>query len=204
MDVKEDVKEKYTKPHLNCGDLTARLNEELAAKCRSKRHHLRPCRGEEQHAGCSCRGAGGEGGCEEFKYPDISPCISISWGDSDCDCLETDDVEILCITICNCYSNVTFENLVVGTIVVTDGNGKPVPTLPDGTPSVQAIPLGPICFGNIGPCKDGQASCVSRQFALWTRGAKGGGYQVHVGPICFRVCYAYEKEECFLLPLCQD
>src|SRR5882757_4316891 len=113
---------------LHCSNVTAVLNEQLAAQCRKKRHHLRPCRGEEQHPGCSCGGAaGGDGKCEEIKYPDISPCVSISWGDSDCDCLETDDVEILCITICNCYSNVTFENLVVGTIVVTDSTGKPVP-----------------------------------------------------------------------------
>jgi hypothetical protein len=196
-------KETITRP-LHCGNVTAVLNEQLAAHCRSKRHHLRPC-SDQDHRGCSCGGAaGGDGKCEEIKYPDVEPCVSISWGDSDCDCLETDDVEILCITICNCYSNVTFENVVLGTVVVTDATGKPVPNLPDGTPSVQAIPLGPICFGNIGPCKDGQAACVSRQFALWTRGARGGIYQVHVGPICFKVCYAYEKQKCFLLPLCQD
>jgi hypothetical protein len=144
------------------------------------------------------------GGCKEIKYPDVAPCVSISWGDSNCDCLETDDVEILCITLCNCYSNVTFENVVVGTIVVTDGAGNPVATLPDGTPSVQPIPIGPICFGSIGPCRDGKASCVSREFALRTRGAKGGGYQIHVQPICYSITFHYQKEECFLLPLCQD
>ena len=144
------------------------------------------------------------GGCKEIKVPDLGPCVSISWGDSVCDCIETDDVEVLCITLCNCYSNVTFENVVVGTIVVTDSAGNAVAVLPDGTPSIQAIPIGPICFGSIGPCKDGNATCVSREFVLRTRGAKGGGYQVHVRPICFSVTFHYQKEECFLVPICQD
>jgi hypothetical protein len=144
------------------------------------------------------------GGCKEIKPPDIGPCVSISWGDSACDCIETDDVELLCITLCNCYSNVTFENVVVGTIVVTDGAGNVVPTLPDGTPSIQAIPIGPFCFGSIGPCRDGNATCVSREFALRLRGAKGGTYQVHVRPICYSVTFHYQKEECFLVPVCQD
>jgi hypothetical protein len=144
------------------------------------------------------------GGCKEIKAPDLAPCVSISWGDSVCDCIETDDVEILCITLCNCYSNVTFENVVIGTIVVTDSAGNPVATLPDGTPSIQAIPIGPICFGSIGPCKDGNPTCVSREFVLRTRGAKGGGYQVHVRPICYSVTFHYQKEECFQVPICQD
>jgi hypothetical protein len=144
------------------------------------------------------------GGCKEIKAPDLGPCVSISWGDSDCDCMETDDVEVFCITLCNCYSNVTFENVVVGTILVTDATGNPVPTLPDGTPSVQAIPIGPICFGSIGPCRDGRATCVSREFVLRTRGAKGGAYQIHVGPICYSIAFHYQKDECFLINLCQD
>lgn len=144
------------------------------------------------------------GGCKEIKVPDIGPCVSISWGDSVCDCIETDDVEVLCITLCNCYSNVTFDNVVVGTIVVTDSAGNVVATLPDGTPSIQAIPIGPICFGGIGPCKGGEANCVSREIVLRMRGAKGGGYQIHLRPICYDVTFHYQKEECFLMPICQD
>src|SRR6185437_15274694 len=78
--------------------------------------------------------------CVEVKLPDIHPCISVAWGDSPCDCVETDDVEVACITVCNCYSNVTFNNLSIGQILVTDLAGNPVPNLPDGTPSIQIIP----------------------------------------------------------------
>ena len=44
---------------------------------------------------------------------DIEPCLSLSWGDSDCDKIETSDSEKICITACNCYDNITFKNLVV-------------------------------------------------------------------------------------------
>jgi len=190
--------------HLNCSNVNALLDKYLGSQCNSKRNHLRPCKDLEDHD-CSCQhGPEGGKGCQEMKFPDIGPCVSISWGDSDCDCMETDDVEVFCITLCNCYSNVTFDDVVVGAIIVTDAAGNPVATLPDGTPSVQAIPIGPICFGSIGPCKDGRPACVSRQFAFRTRGAKGGLYQIHVGPICYSVTHHYQKDECFLITLCQD
>jgi hypothetical protein len=142
--------------------------------------------------------------CKEVEFPVIKPCVSISWGDSDCDCLETDDVETLCITICNCYSNLTFSSLSVGAIYVTDSSGNPVPILPDGTPSVQILPLGPICFGDVPPCKDGKPGCISREFVILTRGAKGGHYKVVVNGICYSITNHYDASECFDLNLCQD
>lgn len=143
--------------------------------------------------------------CVEVKLPDIHPCISVTWGDSPCDCLETDDVEVACITVCNCYSNVTFNNLSIGQILVTDMAGNPVPNLPDGTPSVQIIPSGPICFGNIGPCTDkNHPSCVSRELVIYTRGAVGKNYRLVFNAICFSVCHEFQSEQCFIMNLCQD
>lgn len=75
--------------------------------------------------------------CVEISLPHVQPCISVAWGDSPCDCLETDEVEVACITVCNCYSNVTFNDLSIGQIFVTDLAGNTVPNLPDGTPSIQ-------------------------------------------------------------------
>ncbi len=149
--------------------------------------------------GCDCHCD-----CKPVAFPDITPCIEVRWGDSDCDCLETDDVEVLCVTICNCYSNVTFEDLTIAQILVVDGSGKPVPNLPDGTPSVQVIPSGPICFGDIGPCVDGRPSCVSRELVLYTRGAVGGRYRLAFRGLCFKVCHEYEADRCFVMELCQD
>ncbi len=142
--------------------------------------------------------------CKEAEFPIIKPCISISWGDSKCDCLETDDVEVLCITVCNCYSNLTFSDLSIEAIIVTNSSGNPVPSLPDGTPSVQILPVGPLCFGDIPPCKDGKAGCVSREVVLWTRGAKGGHYQLSLFGVCYDITNHYGYAECFDLTLCQD
>ena len=143
-------------------------------------------------------------GCKEVKIPDIKPCISISWGDSDCDSIETDDFEKLCITVCNCYSNVTFCDFNIFQIEVTDCHGCPVALLPDGTPSVDVVPVGPFCFGDIKPCSEGEASCVSREFVLNTCGAIKGKYQIKLDAICFEVKYTYSEEACFKFDLCKS
>lgn len=144
------------------------------------------------------------GGCKKVPQPEVKPCISVGWGDSKCDCMETDDVEVLCITVCNCYTNITFSDFTINAVLVTDGSGGPVPTLPDGTPSVEVTPLGPLCFGDIGPCKDNKPTCISRQVVLQTRGAKGGTYQLQLIGICYEVCFHYQERECFRLELCPD
>ncbi len=114
-------------------------------------------------------------------------------------------MEALCVTVCNCYSNVTFSDLTICQIQVTDMGGNPVPNLPDGTPSVQVIPSGPICFGDIGPCTDkNHPGCVSREIVLRTRGAKGGNYRLTFNGICFDVCHHFQSEQCFTVNLCQD
>jgi hypothetical protein len=150
------------------------------------------------HNDCGC-------GCKAVRIPKIEPCISVAWGDSKCDCMETDDVEVMCITVCNCYSNVTFSDLSIGHIRITDMAGRPVPTLPDGTPSVQVFPSGPICFGDIGPCTERVGkSCVSRELVVYTRGAVGKDYKLSFEGVCFAVKHHFQTEQCFVLTLCKD
>lgn len=140
--------------------------------------------------------------CKEVEFPEIEPCISVAWGDGDCDCLETDDYEVLYITVCNCYSNVTFANFSIAQLIVTNADGSPVAILPDGTDSVEVRPRGPICFGNIGPCVDGKPNCKSREFVLYTRGAKQGKYKLKFEGICFDIVYGASTERCFEFELC--
>lgn len=143
--------------------------------------------------------------CRNAAFPEIRPCITATWGDSPCDCMETDDFEVVCVTVCNCYANVTMSNLTIGQILVTDMSGHPVGNLPDGTPSVQVVPSGPMCFGDIGPCEeDGRPSCVSRELVVRTRGAKGGNYRLVFDGVCFDVCHEYQSKQCFVLNLCPD
>ena len=142
--------------------------------------------------------------CRKFESCDLSPEISVRWGDSACDCLESDDVEVLCITVCNHFSNLTYVNFSIGQIIVTEMDGTPVPTLPDGSASIQFIPSGAICFGDIGPCVPGRQNCVTREVALYTRGAKGKNYRLSFDGVCFTVQHAAKTEACFVLPICQD
>jgi hypothetical protein len=149
-----------------------------------------------------CKACGAE--CKEVDLPKIEPCVSIVWGDSDCDCFETDDVETAIISICNCYSNIAFTNVHISYFYITMSDGSPVPLLPDGTPSVTIVPVGPICFGDIGPCKEGTTNCISREIVIRTRGAKSGKYNIQVGGICYEIVLRQMHNECFTLTLCQD
>lgn len=201
----------------SCAEIAQDQAAYLSTRC-AKKVNLLPrtrCDGEQGHSSplpgttpgtpgtpdkgdCNCD-------CVALQLPDVKPCISVAWGDSQCDCMETDDVEVLCVTVCNCYSNVTFSDLVIGHIQITDMAGNPVPTLPDGTPSVQVVPSGPICFGDIGPCEGrNKPSCVSRELVLYTRGAVGKDYKLSFEGVCFTVCQNFQAEECFVVKLCQD
>lgn len=144
------------------------------------------------------------GNCVTLELPTIAPCFSVTWGDSACDCMETNDFERLLIKACNCYSNVAFHNLMIGKLIILDNAGNEVLTLPDGTPSVEVIPSGPICFGELGPCSNNTPSCKAREIVIRTRGAVGGNYQLKFENICFEVVNSFNTAECFTLKLCKD
>jgi hypothetical protein len=141
----------------------------------------------------------GEAGCRPLELPQIAPWTSISWGSSRCDCIEGDDTEIMHLTVCNPYSNVTLANLTVHQLIVVDEFGKPVGTLPDGSPAIELVPAGPYCFDDLAPC-----SCATREFVLRLRGAIGGLYRILVRGICFDVCIHGDTEACFQFNVCKD
>ena len=127
--------------------------------------------------------------CQKVEEPRIEPCLRLRWGDGAQDQLETEDTEVLCITVCNPYSNVAFNDFTVQ-LLVTDANGNAVPNLPDGTPSVLIKPNFMICFDDIPPCdpRRPEQSCVSREVVLLTRGAIVGTYKIWV-LYCFNACF---------------
>lgn len=133
--------------------------------------------------------ASGDGGCGPVEIPPIRPCFELHWGEGPKDQFETDDVELLCITASNPYSNVTFKDLIVLISIVTDSDGSAVPNLPDGTPSVMIKPTYIICFGDVPPCdpkKPEEFPKASRESVLITRGAKEGKYRINI-LYCFNV-----------------
>jgi hypothetical protein len=180
-------------PTPSCEDLNTDVNQLLLDRCVDKHHTLEHC---DEANDCECDPSDT---CEPVALPELKPCISIRWGASDCDGIESDDVEIMCITICNCHSNISFSNLSIASLTVVDANGNDVPLLPDGTPSVQLVPVGPYNFGKIEPC-----SCVSREFVFRSRGAISGPYHIKLAGICYDVCLHYDMEDCFVLNMCED
>ncbi len=140
--------------------------------------------------------------CQVVEEPKIVPCLRMRWGDGPQDHLETDDTEILCITVCNPYSNVVLKDFTLS-LVVTDVNGALVPKLPDGTPSVQIKPDFLICFDDIPSCNPqtpDQPSCVSREVVLINRGAIEGKYKVYM-MYCFHAAFTQPGATIFELEL---
>ncbi len=127
--------------------------------------------------------------CQTVEEPKIVPCLRLRWGDGPQDHLETDDTEVLCITVCNPYSNVVLKNFNLQ-LVVTTATGAAVPNQADGTPSVMIKPQFNICFDDIPACdpQKPNQSCVSREVVLIDRGAVPGQYKV-LAYYCFEACF---------------
>lgn len=121
--------------------------------------------------------------CSLFLLPDVRPCFFIKWGDGSRDQIETEDFEVVLLTVCNPYSNLSFGHLLIPKIEVTDALGNPVPLLPDGTESVIVVPSRMICFDDIEPC-----TCRSFELALKTVGAPEGPYKLKF-TYCLDICF---------------
>jgi|GEM_PF-2115355 len=124
--------------------------------------------------------------CEPAALPQLEPVFTLTYGDKPGDVLETKDVQCVCITACNPYTNVCLNDVRVLVTQVLDPDGKPVD--PD---RFLLKPSRLICFGDLAPCdaKDegcgcGGGSCASREFVIVTRGADKGKYT-----IAFDYCY---------------
>lgn len=139
---------------------------------------------------CSTSG----GLCGAVRLPEIRPCLSLKWGDGESDRIETDDVEVLCLTATNPYTNVTFKNLTLFLLILGPEGSLPA-ALPDGTPSVIIKPYSMIFLGDIAPCagnKAGESSAVSREVVLISRGAQEGTYYIFAA-----YCYSVEFKLAF-------
>lgn len=182
----------FTRIAADCGDtcreLGAAIDEQITQT--PKVNALRPCDDSQPVEKPRCLPA---------RLPRIAPWTSIRWGDSQCDCIEGDDTEVMHLTVCNPYRNLTLSNLTIHQLVVVQANGLPVPNLPDGSPSVQLVPVGPYCFDDLPPC-----TCVTRQFVLRLRGAVPGSYRILVRGICFDACFHGNEQDCFLFEVCKD
>jgi hypothetical protein len=172
-----------------CEKLEEAADKAIRTACAKKQFELKA-------GNCSDR-------CQTVEEPKIVPCLRLRWGDGPQDHLETDDTEVLCITVCNPYSNVVLKDFNLDLFVVT-GAGGAVPKQADGTDSVILKPQFNICFDDIPACdpQKPNSSCVSREVVLINRGAVPGQYKVFA-LYCFEACFtnvAVEREP-FVLDL---
>ncbi|MEA3010364.1 MAG: hypothetical protein QOJ91_2056 [Sphingomonadales bacterium] len=149
---------------------------------------LQPCKGELEIPPC-----------HDVELPELRPRIYVFWGSSRCDCIEGDDTEIMTILVYNPYHNVALGNVEINRIVVVDNSGNTVPVLPDGTDSIQLVPRGTYCFGDIRPC-----GFSYRQFVLRLRGAPPGRYRILIQGLCFEVCFHRLIDDCVMFDVCRD
>jgi hypothetical protein len=168
-----------------CRRIAEEVNRQLP---REQYNLMRPCKGEWQFPRC-----------QPLQLPPIRPLVFVLWGDSACDCVEGDDTEIMSIVVCNPYTNLVMSHFTINRVVVVNADGSAVPTLPDGSPAIQLVPLGPYCFDDIAPC-----TCIWRQFSLRLRGAKPGAYRILLQGICFEACIHQLQEECVTFQVCKD
>ncbi len=96
-------------------------------------------------------------GCMRADIPDLSPTVSVRWGDSLNDNMETSDDEVVCINICNHYSNVGFNNIKLGYAFFTNDT------------NIDVTPNGGLCFGDLAPCEKRKPACVSNQLSIVTK-----------------------------------
>ena len=178
-----------------CSTIDAQVDEILQNKLDDQINSMRPCNQPRGAPPSLPRVAV----CTPLKMDPVKPNYYSTWGNSRCDCIESDDTEVMNLTICTPDSNVTLSNLTVHKLEVVDGADKPVATLPDGSPSVTLVPIGPHCFDDIAPC-----SCVTREFSVRLRGAVSGPYKILVSGICYDVCFHNDDKACFQFEVCKD
>ncbi|ACF42779.1 S8 family peptidase [Pelodictyon phaeoclathratiforme] len=107
--------------------------------------------------------------CTEVTIsPSLEPCFKLHWGDSPQDQIETHDTEIIYITACNPYCNITFKGLKIIAIRII-----PNYVLPNNEMAVELAASSLICYGTLGPSR-----CTTREYALITSDTAPGTYSL--------------------------
>lgn len=109
--------------------------------------------------------------CSTLDVSSITPSFYLHWGDSKRDIIESHDDEVLYITACNSYSNISLKDLTILKVTITPTPG----TLSNGEKEMSLIPDRLICFDTLEGC-----SCATREFTLLTRGVKPQKYTFEI------------------------
>jgi len=134
--------------------------------------------------------------CSTLDLPTLEPCFYLHWGDGRRDQMETHDDEVLYITACNPYGNLTFRGLTITNIsivykhiagpipykkddtAIAAGNSPHIPivtSVPVTDGSIQIVPNRLVQLGYLCGC-----SCASQAVYLSIQNAKPQDYEVVV------------------------
>lgn len=187
--------DKTSQPSGNCEEIAAAVNSGLIDQCQSFVNEMPNC--NDDHS-CDCDTSDTDD-CKAVEKPEISPCIKIKWGQTENSCLSGCGSYTMCITVCNCYSNIAFKNFAIGLLEVVGADGEPIEISENGKSALQIVPRGPYSFGTIEAC-----SCISREFTLNVKCPKPGKYKVKMDGICYDVCFHYDSSDCFHFDICPE
>lgn len=134
--------------------------------------------------------------CSTLDLPTLEPCFYLHWGDGRRDQMETHDDEVLYITACNPYGNLSFKGLTITNIsivykqkagpihykkddtAIVAGNSPHIPlvtTVPVTDGSIQLVPNRLVQLGDLCGC-----SCASQAVYLSIQNAKPQDYEIVV------------------------
>lgn len=138
--------------------------------------------------------------CERADLPSLEPIFTLRYGEDPSDLIETKDVQCICITACNPYNNVHFNNVTVLISEILDPSGNVV-----DDSQFLFKPSRLVCFGDLAPCESESKdcgcihdSCASREFLLVTRNADPGRYTITF-KYCFDIAWSAYSEHTFEL-----
>lgn len=177
---------KVAKELISCADEKAIANIDLLVQASKKFNHLQAnpkCPSFKLFTHIDKQ----EEKCEQADVPRFNPCFYLHWGDGNQDNIETEDFEVVILSVCNPYSNIAFKDLKISNLVIIHPDGSLAELLPDGTSSAYVVPSRLITFCEIGPC-----SCCHIELVVKTSGALAGPYKISMD---------YCIEETCLLPV---
>ncbi len=150
-----------------CANGKKGYNEELGKRAKEKEFVVQG----EQNPSRKVKEPYNEKMCSVLEVPELKPSFYLHWGDSSRDIFESHDDEVLYITACNNYHNVTFKDLTILQVTITPEPG----VLSNGEKEMSLVPDRLICFDTLKGC-----SCASREFTMLLRGVKPQKYTIEV------------------------
>lgn len=171
-----------------CDTFSDTINDTIKERFETHQEQLKPCEEREDYKWCA-----------PIDLPKFTPRVNVIWKHRECDGIAPKSCAIMLLTVSNPYSNVTFSNVMIHSVVVVNSDGEPVELTGDGQPLLEIVPIGPYCFGDIGPC-----DYIAREFTVHGRGIEPGDYKVLVDGICFDICLHQDTSACFRLHVCKE